>query len=212
VIFHSWLWASFWTLAVAAGSILGFLLFNHQLRLRWRTIDEVADFMRKPDEELLAQILTPTDDIEGGSLMERLILIHDCRKRRAEIERVREQYQRMFHNAQVNREWAETDWFYMLRFRNDHDEREIASIRALWLAATKAWLVLALVLAQVWLLCLMHWLQLDRIGFLRRPEPASLRKSFGMDVRMAYNNLKEAVVFMGGVYPEENCAAIVAMM
>ncbi|MBZ5521398.1 MAG: hypothetical protein LAP21_03975 [Acidobacteriia bacterium] len=212
MIFHSWLWASFWTLAVSAASTLGFLLFNHQLRLRWRTIDEVADFMRKPDEELLARMLVPTDDIDIGELMERLILIHDRRKRRIEIERIREQFQRMFHNARANREWAESDWFYMLRVRKEHDEEEFSKIRALWVAATRAWLALGLALGQAWLLCLLHFLQFDRLSFLRRPEPAALRKAFGLDVVMTYHRLKEAVADMSGVYPEENCAAIVDLM
>jgi hypothetical protein len=212
VISYSLALIACWMLAGGAASLLLLSLLNNQLRYRWRTVDDVGDFMRKPDDELLASMLVPTEKVEVRGLMARLILIDDRRARRAEIERIREQFQRKHHNARVCKEWGDTEWLGALWRRHDYDDHVYQNIRTLWKSANHAWFVLSLALIKIWFFCLLHFLQLDRLKFLLRPEPAALGKVWGVSVMTTYSQLKEAVNRMGALHPEGVCSAIAELM
>ena len=205
---------SLWPL-VCITSIALFLvfafLFDHQLRLRERTINEVGDLMRKPDYEQIELLFTPRRE-NNSSLMDDPLFFGDRRTRRAELDRLQEQYRRFYHNSQVNKEWADTEWRGMLQDPEGEMEGVRDRVGPLREAATESRNLLLLALAVIWFWSLIHFLQLDRLKILSIPEPAALRRLFGLDVLESYARLKDAVSMMKTLFGEESCEAIVTRM
>lgn len=112
----------------------------------------------------------------------------------------------------MGKEWGNSEWFGMLKYRQGYDDQACQRVKTLCKSSNQAWLVLSLALINIWLLCLFHFLQLDRFQFLLRPEPASLRRVLGLDVMSSYGQLTEAITAMGDVFPEDVCSAIVELM
>ncbi|MBZ5526138.1 MAG: hypothetical protein LAP21_28290, partial [Acidobacteriia bacterium] len=107
MIVHSWVSASLWMLVGGVLFVSLILFLQRQMRFSKRTIEEVADLMRKPDLELLESLFRPRgEDLQH--LMRDLFFLRDRRELRAELDRLQEQYRRLYHNSLINKEWADT--------------------------------------------------------------------------------------------------------
>jgi hypothetical protein len=194
-------------------SIAVFYVLRRQTRFRWRTIDEVGDFMRKPDEGQLAELLRAQEDVPLEELMRHLFMLRDRRQRRAQLERLKEQYQLRYHNSLVNKDWGSTEWYDMLKHADEgYDDATSGKIQELRESATESCAALRLALIVIGFWSLLHFLQLDRLRFLSIPEPAALRNIRGRDMEAAYQRLKDAIAAMGTIYTDEDCQGILARM
>jgi hypothetical protein len=213
MIVHPWLWIGFWMCLGGVLSLAVFYALRQQTRFRWRTIDEVGDFMRKPDDGQLAELLRAQEDVPLEDLMRHLFMLRDRRQRRAQLERLKEQYQLRHHNSLVNKDWGNTEWYDMLAHADEgYDASTSAKIQELREAATECCAVLRLALIVIGFWSLVHFLQLDRLRFLSIPEPAALRNIRGTNIEAAYQRLKDAIAAMGTIYTEEDCQGILARM
>jgi hypothetical protein len=198
------------------GGVLSFAVFyllRRQTRFRWRTIDEVGDFMRKPDDGQLAELLRAQEDVPLEDLMRHLFMLRDRRQRRAQLERLKEQYQLRYHNSLINKDWGSTEWYDMLKHADEgYDASTSAKIQELRESATESCAALRLALIVIGFWSLVHFLQLDRLRFLSIPEPAALRNIRGRDMEAAYQRLKDAIAAMGTIYTDEDCQGILARM
>jgi hypothetical protein len=213
MIVHSWWWICLWMCLGGVLSIAVFCLLRRQTRFRWRTIDEVGDFMRKPDDEQLAELFRTQEDVPLEDMMHHLFMLRDRRERRAQLERLKEQYQLRFHNSQVNKDWGDTEWYDMLKHAPEGYEAPAREkIQELRESATESCAALRLALMVIGFWSLVHLLQLDRLKFLSIPEPAALKNVRGTDIVTAYQRLKHAIAGMSTVYTEEDCQGILARM
>jgi hypothetical protein len=213
MIVHPWLWICFWMCLGGVLSIAVFYALRRQTRFRWRTIDEVGDFMRKPDDGQLAELLRAQEDVPLEDLMRHLFMLRDRRQRRAQLERLKEQYQLRHHNSLVNKDWGSTEWYDMLKHADEgYDASTSAKIQELRESATDSCAALRLALIVIGFWSFVHFLQLDRLRFLSIPEPAALRNIRGRDMEAAYQRLKDAIAAMGTIYTEEDCQGILARM
>jgi hypothetical protein len=213
MIVHPWLWICFWMCLGGMLSIAVFYVLRHQTRFRWRTIDEVGDFMRKPDDGQLAELFRTQEDVPLEELMHHLFMLRDRRQRRAQLERLREQYQLRYHNSLVNKDWGSTEWYDMLQHADEgYDASTSAKIQELRESATECCAALRFALIVIGFWSLVHFLQLDRLKYLSIPEPAALRIIRGIDIESAYQRLKDAIAAMATIYTEEDCQGILARM
>lgn len=193
--------------AVTAVLLMGIL--RHYARFRWRTIDDVPDAMRQPDYALLDELtLSPV-------AIEQALLTASRRQRRAELDKLEEQYARCYHNSRINKDWANTEFQDMLMFERrgePYDPQTQPPIRELLAAATESCRDLLMVLTLIRFWTLVHALQLDRLEPFSLPATADLRTFDDRDILDSYRRLKLAIGGMGTIYTEENCQLIVAWM
>jgi hypothetical protein len=213
MIVHPWLWIFFWMCLGGMLSIAVFYVLRRQTRFRWRTIDEVGDFMRKPDDGQLAELLRAQEEVPLEELMHHLFMLRDRRQRRAQLERLKEQYQLRYHNSLVNKDWGNTEWYDMLEHADEgYDDSARANIQELRESATESCAVLRLALIVIGGWSLIHFLQLDRLKILSIPESTALRNIRGINIDAAYQRLKDAIAAMATIYTEEDCQGILAKM
>ena len=193
--------SSLWMLAGAAGWSILKKLLNNQTHFKRRTIDEVADLLRKPDEDQLKALL----DLEEDSRL-RLLGRRNYsprREQRARLDKLREQYYRLDHNGLIVYQWADTEWYDL----NQHQLEEsygpelCAKIKELRSAALEFRVAIRVALAKIWLLSLIHF---DKISFIPIPSVAALGRTGKIDLVNAYQKVKQAAVNLASVYGEEN--------
>ncbi|MBZ5524241.1 MAG: hypothetical protein LAP21_18555 [Acidobacteriia bacterium] len=136
----------------------------------------------------------------------------DSRELRAELDRLQEQYRRLYHNSLINKEWADTEWYDMLRDPEGELEGLRERLAPLERATAECCDSLRAALALIGLWTLIHFLQLDRVKFLSIPQPAALRRVRGTEILESYQRLKAAIAGMSEIYDKENCQAILTRM
>lgn len=178
-------------------SILAKLL-DEGTRFKRRSIDEVADMMRKPDEEQLQDLLDRVEDLR----LRFPLFANYRRDQRVRLDKLREQYYRLDHNSTIVYQWADTEWRDMVRHRlqESYEPELIGKIKEARLAGIKFHITMRFVLAEIWFLSLIHF---DVLSFIPIPSVAALARSGGTDIRNAYQRVKDAAVVLAAVHGEE---------
>ena|SRR5215469_8014884 len=185
-------------LAGAAGWSIVAKLLDEQTRFKRRTIEEVADLMRKPDEKQLRDLLDPEEDRRL-----RFPLFGSYRRdQRVRLDKLREQYYRLHHNSTIAFQWADTEWRDMVRHRlqKSYGPELIAKIKELRHASIEFRIAARFVLARIWFLGLIHF---DVVPFIPMPSVAALAQTGGINILAAYQRVKDAAVILAAVYGDE---------
>ena len=200
-----------WMLTGAAAWGVLTRLLREQTTFKRRSIDEVADLLRKPDHQLIRELLDEAEDrrirfpVLGRG--------HRRREQRARLDKLREQYCRFYHNCVINYQWADTEWYDMVyhRLEEEYGPELRAKIQELRRAALEFRTAMRLVLAKIWFLSLIHF---DTIRLLPIPSVAALARSGSIDILRAYQRVKEAAIVLAGVHGEaaEHAEEIGALM
>lgn len=163
------------------------LFLNHRTRFRWRSIDEVAPFLYKPDLEQLAQALDPQEDRRM-----RFPILGDYRRDlRVNLEIVRREYRILHSNALVGYQWADTEWHDMLKHKLDYPPDLREKIQELRREGIRFLFAMGLMLAKIWLLTLFPF---ENWKFLPLPSVAALARIGRFDLRAAYQRVKDATI------------------
>lgn len=186
-------------LAGAAGWGILSKLLDEQTRFKRRVVDEVAALLRKPDREQLQELLDPEQErpvLSCGHSPER-------RERRSRLDRLREQYSRLEHNARIVQQWADTEWDDLVRhnLQESYGPELCAAIRELLVASTEFRVAVRVALARIWLL---SFLRFDRVSFVPAPSVAALARTGSFDILKAYRKVKDAALSLASNYGEDN--------
>jgi hypothetical protein len=186
-----------WMMAGAAAWNLLARLLREQTTFKRRSIDEVADLLRKPDQQLIRELLDAGEDhrirFPGLGRGDRR------REQRARLDKLREQYCRFHHNSIIVYQWADTEWYDMVhhRLKEEYGPELRAKIHELRRAALEFRTAMRLVLARIWFLSIIHF---DTIRLLPIPSVAALARNGSTDILRTYQRVREAAVVLAGVY------------
>jgi len=220
MIAHDLLTVLLWIIVGGAFSGLAVLLLNDQTRFKERCIDDVGDFLQKTDEVLLETLLDPMREA-----ILRFPVFRDNesaqREQRSRLEKLRNLYRREYNNARINKEWGDTEWKFMTRtlpgydpeFQPDNEwlewRRKITVLRQ---TSTICCVFFRIALIKMWFLCFV-W---SCVPFLWRimnlPSVATFRHVLGVDLLLAYQQLKDAVAAASLDHGAELSAELMARM
>ena len=197
-------------LLMVAGAVMSHLFrfaLNRRSRFKWRIVDEVVPFLQKPNPEQLEQAL---DAEEDRRLRERPWLLPDRRALRVKMETVRHEYRLMRGNALVGYEWGNTEWHDMIRHHLDYAPHLQHKIKELRTEGVQFAVAVNVALAKIWLLSLFPF---ENWRLLPLPSVAALRQTGEIDLRQAYQRVKEATIALASFYGEgEHAEEIRALM
>ena len=199
---HALLWMLAGGFLVSAGA----LWLHSRTRFTERTWDEVPDFLRPMDPEILRRLFDPNAETR--------ILLYQRqpgrrRAQRVRLELAREYAGRMFHNTRVVYEWSRTEWIDMVRHGLDYDDEVREKILALRKTCILFGMAARVVLVRMWLWSLLGF---ERWRLLPLPRVAGLRKTGSVDLLEAYERVKAAALDLALVYGEEKNQELKALM
>ena len=184
-------------LLMGAGAVMSYLFrfaLERRSRFKWRSLDEVVPFLQRPNLEQLEQAL---DAEEDRRLHERPWLLPERRKLRVNMEIVRHEYRVMRGNALVGYELGNTEWHDMIRHHLDYVPHLQYKIKELRTEGVQFAVAVNVALAKIWLLSLFPF---ENWGLLPLPSVAALRRTGEIDLRQAYQRVKEATIALAAFY------------
>lgn len=169
------------------------LLLNRRTQFRWRSIDEVAPFLYQPDLEQLDQALDPQEDRRMRSAR-----IGNYRRHlRVNLEIVRREYRILGSNALIGYQWGDTEWRDMIKHKLDYTPDLQEKIQDLRREGLHFLLAMGFMLARMWLLTLPPF---EEWKFLPVPSAAALARIGRIDIREAYQRVKDATIALAAFY------------
>lgn len=186
----------FWTVTGAAGWSILSKLVSSQATFKRRIVDEVADLLRKPDHDLLRDLL---DVAEDRSLRHPALGHPDRREQRVRLDKLREQYYRLIHNSTIVYQWGDTEWRDMIYhgLKESYGPELIRKIKELRLAAIEFRATMRITMAKISFLSIIHF---DAIPFMHVPSVAALGRTGHIDILKAYQRVKNAALVLAAVH------------
>jgi|SRR5579862_615376 len=191
------------TSTVATLTLILVLLYSS--RLRRRTWDEVAPYLREFDWAE-AKLLFDHEQEDRDKVLSPTFR----RDQRARLECVKEYVGRAHHNCRIVLEWAVTEHRDMVDHHLDYEPPVVEAIRTLRKEARRYRWIALIDLTFMWLLSLSHF---DRWRFMPIPSVAARRKVFSADVLQSYERVRQAAATLARVaYAEDQTELILAKM
>jgi len=132
------------------------------------------------------------------------------RNQRARLDLAREYIRRMYHNAVIVQQWANTERFYLMQgLRAQRGEaggippgadHELPTIDALRRTAKACRFTCMLALAKIWFLMLLRF---DLTRLLPIPNVSALERTGRTGLWLAYQEMKDAAALLGASFGEE---------